>query len=163
MSRSLGGALLHDLGKAFTHEQSGTHAALGARFAAEHGEDGAVVNAIAAHHDEVAPESLEAVIVQVADAISAARPGARREDLDAYVTRMEHLERLVLNHHGVTRVLAMAAGREVRVIVEPDEIDDAGTHALARTIAEHISTDFTFPGEIKVTVIRELRADAVAG
>jgi ribonuclease Y len=157
------GALLHDLGKAFTHLQSGTHAALGARFAAEHGEDVAVVNAIAAHHDEVAPESLEAVIVQVADAISAARPGARREDLDAYVARMEHLERLVLEHHGVTRVLAMAAGREVRVIVEPEEINDAGTQALARTIAEHISTDFTFPGEIKVTVIRELRADAVAG
>ncbi|WP_062384764.1 ribonuclease Y [Demequina iriomotensis] len=157
------GALLHDLGKAFSHEQAGTHAALGARFAADHGEDPAVVNAIAAHHEEVPATSLEAVIVQVADAISASRPGARREDLDAYVTRMENLERLVLAHHGVTRVLAMAAGREVRVVVEPDEIDDAGTQALARTIAEHISKDFTFPGEIKVTVIRELRADAIAG
>ncbi|WP_062465048.1 ribonuclease Y [Demequina soli] len=157
------GALLHDLGKAFTHEQQGTHAALGARFAAEHGEEPRVVNAIAAHHDEVAPDSLEAVIVQIADAVSASRPGARREDLDAYVNRMANLERIVLEHHGVTRALAMAAGREVRVIVEPDEVDDAGTQALARTIAEHISKDFTFPGEIKVTVIRELRADAVAG
>ncbi|WP_062517902.1 ribonuclease Y [Demequina gelatinilytica] len=157
------GALLHDLGKGFTHEQKGTHAALGARFAAEHGEDDAVVNAIAAHHDEVAPESLEAVVVQVADAISASRPGARKDDLDAYINRMENLERMVLEHHGVTRVLAMAAGREVRVVVEPHEIDDQGTQALARTIAEHISQDFTFPGEIKVTVIRELRADAIAG
>ncbi|WP_062301346.1 Rnase Y domain-containing protein [Demequina subtropica] len=157
------GALLHDIGKGFTHEQKGTHAALGARFAAEHGEDGAVVNAIAAHHDEVRPESLEAVIVQVADAISASRPGARKDDLDAYVNRMANLERMVLEHHGVTRVLAMAAGREVRVVVEPHEIDDQGTQALARTIAEHISQDFTFPGEIKVTVIRELRADAIAG
>ncbi|MDN4476157.1 ribonuclease Y [Demequina sp. SYSU T00192] len=157
------GALFHDLGKAFTHEQPGTHAALGARFLAEHGEDALVVNAVSAHHDEVPQESLEAVIVQVADALSAARPGARREDLDSYINRMENLEKLVLEHHGVTRVLAMAAGREVRVIVEPEEIDDEGTQALARTIAEHISKDFTFPGEIKVTVIRELRADAVAG
>ncbi|WP_062522479.1 ribonuclease Y [Demequina silvatica] len=157
------GALFHDLGKAFTHEQQGTHAALGAAFLAEHGEEPAVVNAVAAHHDEVPAESLEAVIVQVADALSASRPGARREDLDSYINRMENLERLVLEHHGVTRVLAMAAGREVRVIVEPEEIDDQGTQALARTIAEHITKDFTFPGEIKVTVIRELRADAVAG
>ncbi|SEJ47613.1 ribonuclease Y [Demequina mangrovi] len=157
------GALLHDVGKAFSHEQKGTHAGLGARFAAEHGEEPAVVNAIAAHHDDVPAETIEAVIVQVADAVSASRPGARREDIDAYLKRMENLERLVLEHHGVTRVLAMAAGREVRVVVEPDEIDDAGTQALARTIAEHITQDFTFPGEIKVTVIRELRADAVAG
>ncbi|WP_296664504.1 ribonuclease Y [Demequina sp.] len=157
------GALLHDIGKALTHEHEGTHAALGARLAAEQGEDPAVVNAIAAHHDEVPQESVEAVIVQVADALSASRPGARREDLENYVNRMEHLERLVLEHHGVTRVLAMAAGREVRVIVEPEDVDDAGTQSLARTIAEHISKDFTFPGEIKVTVIRELRADAVAG
>ncbi|WP_062377349.1 ribonuclease Y [Demequina pelophila] len=155
--------LLHDIGKVFSHDRQGTHASLGARFALEHGEEPAVVNAIAAHHDEVAQETLEAVIVQVADAVSAARPGARNEDIEGYVHRMARLERLVAEHHGVTKALAMAAGREVRVIVEPDEIDDDGTRTLARTIAEHISKDFTFPGEIKVTVIRELRADAVAG
>ncbi|MDN4483992.1 ribonuclease Y [Demequina lignilytica] len=156
-------AFLHDIGKAFTHDVPGTHAAVGARFAAEHGEEALVVAAIAAHHDEVPQQSVEGVIVQVADALSAARPGARREDLDAYVARMENLEELVAAHEGVTRVLAMSAGREVRVIVEPDEVDDEGTQALARTIAGHISKEFTFPGEIKVTVIRELRADAVAG
>lgn len=157
------GAFLHDIGKAFSHDQSGTHAALGAAFARDQGEDAAVVNAIAAHHEEVAPTTVEAVIVQVADAVSAARPGARRDDLDGYVSRMENLEKLVAGHQGVTRVLAMAAGREVRVIVEPEDVDDAGARVLARTIAEHITQDLTFPGEIKVTVIRELRADAVAG
>ncbi|WP_084040301.1 ribonuclease Y [Demequina sp. NBRC 110053] len=157
------GAFLHDIGKAFTHEREGTHAAIGAAYAKEHGESEHVVNAIAAHHDEVPQETLEAVIVQVADAVSASRPGARREDADGYVERMESLEHLVAEHEGVVKVVAMAAGREVRVVVEPDVVDDAGTRDLARTIAEHISKDFSFAGEIKVTVIRELRADAVAG
>ncbi|MFW2513566.1 ribonuclease Y [Demequina sp. SO4-13] len=156
-------AFLHDIGKAFTHEREGTHAAIGAAFAAEHGESEMVVNAIAAHHDEVPQTTLEGIIVQVADAVSASRPGARREDVDGYVDRMEGLERLVAQHEGVVKVLAMAAGREVRVVVEPDSVDDDGTRDLARTIAEHISRDFSFAGEIKVTVIRELRADAVAG
>ncbi|MFN3865307.1 MAG: ribonuclease Y [Demequina sp.] len=156
-------AFLHDIGKAFTHEREGTHAAIGAALAAEHGEPEALVNAIAAHHDEVPQTTLEAVIVQVADAVSASRPGARREDVDGYLERMEGLERLVAEHEGVVKVLAMAAGREVRVVVEPDAVDDEGTRELARTIAEHISRDFSFAGEIKVTVIRELRADAVAG
>ncbi|MDN4473642.1 ribonuclease Y [Demequina zhanjiangensis] len=163
VDRARRAAFLHDIGKAFTHERQGTHARLGADLLAEHGEDPLVVNAVAAHHDEVPQESLEAVIVQVADALSAARPGARREDLDAYVQRMESLEKLVGSHAGVSSAVAMAAGREMRVVVEPDEVDDEGARALARTIAEHISKDFTFPGEIKVTVIRELRADAVAG
>ncbi|WP_084100360.1 ribonuclease Y [Demequina sp. NBRC 110051] len=154
---------LHDIGKAFTHERPGTHATLGAAYARDNGEADEVVNAIAAHHDEVPPATLEALIVQVADAISASRPGARRDDADAYIERMENLEKLVAEHHGVSKVIAMAAGREVRVVVEPDEVDDAGVQALARTIAEHISSDFSFAGEIKVTVIRELRADAVAG
>lgn len=154
---------LHDIGKAFTHERPGTHATLGAWYVREHGESHEVVNAVEAHHDEVNPETLEALIVQVADAISAARPGARRDDADAYVERMERLEQLVADHHGVSKVIAMAAGREVRVVVEPDEVDDEGVSALARTIAEHISTDFSFAGEIRVTVVRELRADAVAG
>ncbi|MFV0287459.1 MAG: ribonuclease Y [Demequina sp.] len=157
------GTFLHDIGKAFTHERPGTHATLGAAYAREMGEADEVVNAIAAHHDEVAPETLEALIVQVADAISASRPGARRDDADAYIERMGNLEHLVAEHHGVSKVLAMAAGREVRVVVEPDEVDDAGVADLARTIAEHISKDFSFAGEIRVTVVRELRADAVAG
>lgn len=156
-------AFLHDIGKAFTHEREGTHAAIGAALAAEHGEPPTVVNAIAAHHDEVPQTTLEGVIVQVADAVSASRPGARREDVDGYLERMEGLERLVAEHEGVVKVLAMAAGREVRVVVEPETVDDEGTHELARTIAQHISRDFSFAGEIKVTVIRELRADAVAG
>jgi len=156
------GAFLHDIGKAFTGEREGTHAAIGAEIARIHGEDAAVVNAIAAHHDEVAPETVEAVIVQIADAVSASRPGARREDLDGYLERMESLEKFVTEHTGVSRALAMSAGREVRVIVEPNEVDDDGAQQLARTIAEHISKEFSVPGEIKVTVIRELRAEAVA-
>ena len=156
-------AFLHDLGKALTAEQGGTHAVVGASVAQRCGEEAVVVNAIAAHHDEVPAESVEAVIVQAADACSAARPGARREELDQYVERMDKLESLVAEHPGVRRVLAMAAGREVRVVVEPDEIDDAGTRELARTIAKHIEADLSYPGEIKVTVIRELRADATAG
>ena len=155
-------AFLHDLGKAFTGEREGTHAAIGAELARVHGEEEAVAHAIAAHHDEVAPQSVEAVIVQVADAVSAARPGARREDLDGYTERMESLEKFVAEHAGVARALAMSAGREVRVVVEPSEVDDDGAQRLARTLAEHISKEFNVPGEIKVTVIRELRAEAVA-
>jgi ribonuclease Y len=156
-------AFLHDIGKAFTHEREGSHASLGAEFAREHGEPEDVCNAIAAHHDEVPQDTLEAIIVQIADAASASRPGARREDVESYVDRMASLESLVAGFAGVTRVLAMAAGREVRVIVEPSEIDDAGTQELARTIAERIASDADIPGEIKVTVIRELRAESVAG
>jgi ribonuclease Y len=155
-------AFLHDIGKAFTGEKEGTHAVIGAELARSHGEDEAVVHAIAAHHDEVAPNSVEAVLVQVADAVSASRPGARREDLEGYLERMESLEKFVAEHTGVSRALAMSAGREVRVVVEPTEVDDEGAARLARTIAEHISKEFNVPGEIKVTVIRELRAEAVA-
>ncbi|WP_061964473.1 ribonuclease Y [Demequina aurantiaca] len=157
------GAFLHDLGKAYSHEREGTHAAIGAEIAERAGETETVVNAIAAHHDEVEPASIEAVIVQVADAISASRPGARREDVEHYVERMNHLEKFVSEHAGVKKAVSMAAGREVRVVVEPDEVDDEGTRELARTIADHISKEFNVPGEIRVTVIRELRADAVAG
>lgn len=156
-------AFLHDIGKAMTGHHDGTHAQLGARAAHEAGESPDVVNAIEAHHDEVPQQTIEAVIVQVADAVSASRPGARREDVDAYVERMESLERLVEEHEGVAHVYAMAAGRELRVAVEPTVVDDDGAKELARTIAEHIETDFSFAGEIKVTVIRETRADFVAG
>jgi ribonuclease Y len=155
-------AFLHDIGKAFVGEREGTHAAIGAQFMRDQGEPEAVVHAIAAHHDEVPPNSVEAVIVQVADAISASRPGARREDLEGYVERMASLEKFIADHAGVAKAIAMSAGREVRVIVEPSEVDDAGAQELARTIAEHISKEFNVPGEIKVTVIRELRAEAVA-
>ena len=131
--------------------------------ARRHGESAAVVNAIAAHHDEVPPETVEAVLVQVADAISAARPGARREELDQYVERIDKLEQLVAAHAGVRRALAMSAGREVRVVVEPSEVDDYALPQLAVAIARHIESDLAYPGEIKVTVIREIRASATAG
>ncbi|WP_028046976.1 ribonuclease Y [Cellulomonas sp. URHE0023] len=157
------GAFLHDLGKALTSEVPGTHATVGADLARRHGESAAVVNAIAAHHDEVPPETVEAVLVQVADAISASRPGARREELDQYVERIDKLEHLVAAHAGVRRALAMSAGREVRVVVEPSEVDDYALPQLAVAIARHIESDLAYPGEIKVTVIREIRASATAG
>ncbi|MBO3096146.1 ribonuclease Y [Cellulomonas dongxiuzhuiae] len=157
------GAFLHDLGKALTAEVPGTHAAVGADLARRLGESDAVVNAIAAHHDEVPPATVEAVLVQAADAISASRPGARRQEIDQYVERMGELEALVAAHDGVRRALAMAAGREVRVVVEPDEVDDRALPQLASSIAKHIEADLTYPGEIRVTVVRELRASATAG
>jgi ribonuclease Y len=156
-------AFLHDLGKALTADTPGTHAALGAELARRCGEDDVVVNAIAAHHDEVPVESVEAVLVQAADACSASRPGARRDELDQYVERMDTIEKLVAQHQGVRRVLAMSAGREVRVIVQPEVVDDTQMPGLATAIAKHIESDLTYPGEIKVTVIREIRASATAG
>lgn len=156
-------AFLHDIGKAMTGTREGTHAQLGARAAREAGETADVVNAIAAHHDEVPQDTLEAVIVQIADAVSASRPGARREDVESYVERMGAIEALVTAHEGVAQVFAMAAGRELRVVVEPSKVSDVGTAELARTIAEQIEKDFGFGGEIRVTVIRETRAEFVAG
>lgn len=156
-------AFLHDIGKALTAELGGTHALVGADLARRLGEAPVVVNAIAAHHDEVPLESIEAVIVQAADTCSAARPGARREELDQYIDRMDTLERLVTAHEGVRRAVAMAAGREVRVVVEPTVVDDEAMPELARAIARQIEKDLSYPGEITVTVIRELRASATAG
>jgi ribonuclease Y len=156
-------ALLHDIGKALTGEVPGTHAQVGAALAARHGESGVVVNGIAAHHDEVPAETVEAVLVQVADAMSAARPGARREDVDQHVERLEQLEELVASHAGVRRALAMAAGREMRVVVEPSQVPDTDLGRLAVEIARHIEHDLSYPGEIKVTVVREVRASATAG
>ncbi|AEI12544.1 ribonuclease Y [Cellulomonas gilvus] len=157
------GAFLHDIGKALTQEVAGTHATIGADLARRHGEPEEIVNAIAAHHDEVPVETVEGVLVQVADAISASRPGARRQELDQYVERMDKLEALVAAHAGVRRALAMSAGREVRVVVEPTEVDDYALPQLAVAIARHIEADLTYPGEIKVTVVREIRASATAG
>jgi ribonuclease Y len=155
-------AFLHDLGKAFGADREGTHALIGAEEAARHGESPAVVNAIAAHHDEVPQESLEAVIVQIADSISASRPGARRDDYEGYVERLESLETTIREYEGVADVIVMAAGREIRVIVEPSKVSDEEVEDLAHTIAKRIGKDPKYPGEVKVTVIRELRAEAVA-
>lgn len=156
-------AFLHDIGKALTSEVPGTHARVGADLARRHGESEVVVNGIEAHHDEVPTETVEAVVVQVADAISASRPGARRQELDQYVERIDKLEQLVAAHAGVRRALAMSAGREVRVVVEPSEVSDTDLPQLAVAIARHIESDLVYPGEITVTVVRELRASATAG
>ncbi len=157
-------ALLHDIGKALSPQTPGTHAMLGAELARLHGETEDVAHAIAAHHDEVAPETVEAVLVQVADAISAARPGARRDDGDQYVERMSDLERLVAAQPGVRRALVMAAGREVRVVVEPSEVPDEALGRLAVSIARAIeSAPGHAGGEVKVTAVREVRASATAG
>lgn len=151
-------ALLHDIGKAVTHEVEGSHALIGAEIARRFGEDAAVVHGIEAHHNEVEPRTVLAVIVQAADAVSAARPGARREALESYVRRLERLESLALDFEGVERVFAMQAGREVRVVVDPGEIDDLAATDLSRRIAKKLEEDLQYPGQIQVTVIREFRA-----
>jgi ribonucrease Y len=155
-------ALLHDIGKALTHEVEGSHAAVGADVARRCGEHEDVVHAIAAHHDEVEPRTLEAVLVQAADAISGGRPGARRESLESYVTRLQRLEQIALGHEGVDKVYAMQAGREVRVMVLPDAVDDIQAQVLAREIAKQVEHELTYPGQIRVTVVRESRATEVA-
>lgn len=156
-------AFLHDIGKAIPAGERGSHARAGAALAARCGEPALIVNAIAAHHGEVPAESVEAVIVQIADAISASRPGARREDADSHVERLEALERAVAAHPGVARALALSSGHEVRVVVEPDIVGDAELESLASQIATAISETQAVPGEVRVTVVRELRATATAG
>lgn len=155
-------AFLHDIGKALTHEAEGPHAIVGAELLRRHGEHPDIVHAVEAHHNEVEPETVEAILVQAADAVSGSRPGARRESLEAYVERMEHLESLAGAHHGVDRVYAMQAGREIRVMVAPEEVDDGGAQALARDIARDIEKNLNYPGQIKVTVVRESRATETA-
>ena len=150
--------LLHDIGKAVTHEVEGSHALIGAEIARRFSEDPAVVHGIEAHHNEVEPRSLLAVLVQAADAVSAARPGARREALESYVRRLERLESLASDFGGVKQVFAMQAGREVRVVVDPGQVDDLGASDLARRIARKLEEDLQYPGQIQVTVIREFRA-----
>lgn len=151
-------ALLHDIGKAVSHEVEGPHAMVGGDLARRHGEAEAVAHAMEAHHNEVEPQTVEAVIVQAADALSGARPGARGESLEQYVKRLRDLEKLATRHDGVDKVYAMQAGREIRVIVEPGVISDDGAGALARKIAREIEQELEYPGQIKVTVIRESRA-----
>jgi ribonuclease Y len=152
------GGLLHDIGKALDHEVEGPHAAIGAQLAQRHNLPFKVINAIAAHHQEVEYACLEAPIVQIADAISASRPGARGETMDTYVKRLEDLQAIAESFEGVERSFAVQAGREVRILVRPEEIDDLTATRLARDIVRKIEEQLTYPGQIKVTVIRETRA-----
>ena len=155
---SKAGGLLHDLGKAMDHEVEGTHASIGAEFAKRYGVNPAVVNTIAAHHHEIDQSSVEAVIVEAADAISGARPGARRESLEQYIKRVKGLEEIANSFKGVLQSYALQAGREIRVIVQPEDIDDLEATRLARQVAKKIEEGMQYPGQIKVTVIRETRA-----
>jgi ribonuclease Y len=156
------GGFLHDVGKAMDHNQEGTHAMLGAEFCKRYGVNAKVVNAIASHHHEVEQETVEAVIAEAADAISGARPGARREDLEAYIKRIRTLDELSVSFDGVEQAFAIQAGREVRVIVKPEKIDDLTSARLARDIAKKIEETMQYPGQIKVTVIRETRSTEFA-
>ena len=150
--------LLHDLGKAIDHEVEGPHAVIGAELAKRMGENPEVVHIIEAHHNDVEPQTVEAVLVQAADAISASRPGARRETLESYVKRLEKLEAVANAHGGVEKTYAMQAGREVRIMVQPDEVSDSDAVILARDIAKEIEEQLEYPGQIKVMVVRESRA-----
>jgi ribonuclease Y len=155
-------AFLHDIGKALTHEVEGSHALIGADLARKYGESEDVVHAIEAHHNEVLPQTIEAVLTQAADACSGGRPGARRESLEAYVKRLERIEEIAGGKSGVEKVFAMQAGREIRVMVRPDDVDDIGAAVLARDVAKQIEEELTYPGQIRVTVVRESRVTEIA-
>jgi ribonucrease Y len=152
------GALLHDVGKVLTHEHEGTHVQLGVEVATKYGEHPLIVNCIAAHHDDVPHESEVSVLVQAADAISGSRPGARREAFETYVKRLEGLERIASSYRGVEKVFAIQAGREIRILVTPDDVDDVRMSSLSEEIARRIEAELQYPGQIKVVVIRETRA-----
>jgi ribonuclease Y len=154
--------VLHDIGKALTHEVEGSHALIGAEIARKYGEPDDVVHAIEAHHNEVEVRTVEAVLTQAADAISGGRPGARRESLEMYVKRLERLEQIASQREGVEKVFAMQAGREIRVMVKPDKIDDIQAQVIARDIAKQVEEELTYPGQIRVTVVRESRATEFA-
>ena len=155
-------ALLHDIGKALTHEVEGSHAIIGGEIARKYGESAKIVNAIAAHHEEVRAETILAPLVDAADALSGARPGARREVLESYVKRLEDLERISNSFRGVEKSFAVQAGREIRIIVDPGTVPDDQAAVLAREVARKIEQEMTYPGQIKVTVIRETRASDLA-
>ena len=150
--------VLHDIGKALTHEVEGSHALIGAEIARRYGEPEDVVHAIEAHHNEVEVRTVEAVLTQAADAISGGRPGARRESLEAYIKRLERLEQIALAQDGVEKVFAMQAGREIRVMVKPENVDDIQAQVIARDVAKQVEEELTYPGQIRVTVVRESRA-----
>ena len=158
INESKKGGLLHDIGKAVDHEVEGPHAAIGGDIARRYGVNAVVCNAIAAHHQEVEQESTEATVVQIADAISASRPGARGESLDNYVKRLDDLQQIALSFPGVERCYAIQAGREIRILVRPEDIDDLASSRLARDVVRKIEDELQYPGQIKVTVIRETRA-----
>jgi len=151
-------ALLHDIGKAVTHEVEGSHALIGAELARRLKESPEVVHAIESHHGEVEQRTIEAVLAQTADAISGGRPGARRESLETYVKRLERLEEICTSYPGVEKTFAMQAGREVRVMVKPQQLDDVAVQVLARDIAKKVEEELQYPGQIKITVVREIRA-----
>ena len=155
-------AFLHDIGKALTHEVEGSHAIVGADLLRRFGEAEAVVHAVEAHHNEVQPRTIEAVLTQASDTCSAARPGARRESVESYVKRLARIEEIGAAHDGVDKVFAMQAGREVRVMVQPSEVDDLAASVLARDIAKQIEDELTYPGQIRVTVVRESRSTEIA-
>ncbi|HET8657533.1 MAG TPA: ribonuclease Y [Micromonosporaceae bacterium] len=155
-------AFLHDIGKALTHEVEGSHALIGADVARKFGEAEGVVHAIEAHHNEVPPQTIEAVLTQASDACSGGRPGARRESLEAYVKRLERIEEIAAGKTGVEKVFAMQAGREIRVMVRPDDVDDIAAAVLARDVAKQIEEELTYPGQIRVTVVRESRVTEIA-
>ena len=154
--------LLHDIGKALDQSQEGTHIQLGVDFAKKYGENEVILNAIEAHHDDVATNSIEAVLIKIADAMSAGRPGARRDTLEVYIKRIQKLEEIATSFEGIKRSFAVQAGREVRVIVEPTVFDDMKAAQLARDIAKRIETELDYPGQIRVTVVREVRTTEIA-
>ena len=156
------GAFLHDVGKAVTHEVEGSHAIIGAEIARRMGESPEVVHCIESHHGEVEQRTIDAVLAQIADGISGGRPGARRESLETYVKRLERLEEICTAHAGVAKTFAMQAGREVRVMVEPEEVDDLQAQVIARDIAKQVEEELQYPGQIRITVVRETRATEYA-
>ncbi|HRI15457.1 MAG TPA: ribonuclease Y, partial [Verrucomicrobiota bacterium] len=149
--------LLHDVGKAMSHEVEGPHAVVGAEFLKRHGELPDIVNAVASHHEEVPHENLIGILVAAADAISASRPGSRSESMTTYLQRLDHLEKIALGFPGVEKAFAVQAGRELRVVVRPDQVDDAVSYQLARQLARKIEEELLYPGQIRITVIRETR------
>jgi ribonuclease Y len=150
--------LLHDIGKAIDHEVEGPHVTIGADVAKKYRESAAVIHAIAAHHGDIEPNSVEAVLIQAADAISAARPGARRETLESYIKRLERLEKIADSFDGVEKAYAIQAGREIRIMVKPEKVNDGAAAFISREIAKKIEAELEYPGQIKVVVIREIRA-----
>ena len=154
--------LLHDIGKAIDFEAEGSHVELGANIAKKYGEDEVVINAIESHHGDKKQTSIISALVQIADALSAARPGARNDSLENYVKRLEELENIANNIPGVEKTFAMQAGRELRVVVKPEEVDDLTSYKIARDIKENIENEMQYPGTIKVVVIRETRAEEIA-